>query len=634
MKTFQCTNCGFLIQRATQPFSCPQCGRQAIGLFRVAAGGPAAPVGAWPAQPATAPMQPGIPVARPAMPQTPVQPVQPGYPVGRAGMAPLPPQPVQPGIPATRPGIPTVLPGAPVGRPQYPPPQQPHYAPPPAQPPAPPYVQPVVDQPPPSLPAEPPKQPSKPAKRRAVPPERAQPPEAKRAALPPTKPAPPQPDRAKPEKPQPAPPPTTERSEARKAEPPKAVAPAPKPPAREPSRATAAARPAEPPKAAPKPKPRPKPIRPEQFLWAFPEEPPFEEESTPIRNAPAVDAAGRIFLHIQGRLLAMEEHDGRPQVVWEYVTGSRAPGPAVLTPDDTIRLHCGDGCLHGVSSAGKQLWPPAQVGQPLGYAAPIVDRQGNTWISAFDGGLLHVDPNGRLQKPGPYFRSRQKFNSAGVVHAGVLYVGSEDGYMFAIQLDAEQGVNLWDHAAEQGYTGWYIHSAPAITEDGVVVVAGSDEHLYGFAPDGRQLWQTPLPGQMLGSPVIDPHGHIYLGVSQSQRGQEPQGMLVSIDGNSHKLRWECRAAGPVESTPVVGDDGLIYFGDNSGHIHAADPRGSIRWTAQVESPVRSAGTLLAPGRLAFGLDNETLVVLKCSSGGLASGGWPKLGRTLRQCGIA
>jgi outer membrane protein assembly factor BamB len=122
-----------------------------------------------------------------------------------------------------------------------------------------------------------------------------------------------------------------------------------------------------------------------------------------------------------------------------------------------------------------------------------------------------------------------------------------------------------------------------------------------------------MPGQMLGSPVIDPRGQIYVGVSQSGRGQQPRGGLVSVDGNSHKIRWQYEAAGPVEATPAVGDDDVIYCGDNTGLIHAVDSRGGVQWTAQVESAVRSTGVVLAPQRLAFGLDNETLVVLKCSS---------------------
>ena len=135
MNTFRCSNCGFQIQRPTQPFSCPQCGRQAVGLFRVVAftppeqGGwpgqrPAAAAGyaaatGWPQQPGM-PQQPGIDAAGhvprnaaaagnpatvpggwPVQPQVPQQPANPwgqqpacrrGRSVGRAtGMRSNPP---------------------------------------------------------------------------------------------------------------------------------------------------------------------------------------------------------------------------------------------------------------------------------------------------------------------------------------------------------------------------------------------------------------------------------------------------------------------------------------------------------------------------------------------------------------
>jgi outer membrane protein assembly factor BamB len=262
----------------------------------------------------------------------------------------------------------------------------------------------------------------------------------------------------------------------------------------------------------------------------------------------------------------------------------------------------------------------------------VVDAAGNTYVSAYEGGLIRVDPSGRVPKRGVYFRSRQKLDSAGVIHGGVLSIGSEEGYVFAIRLDDDQGTSLWDHAAGQGCTGWYVHSWPALTADVTLVVAGRDEHLYGFAGDGHLSWRTQMPGQMLGSPVIDRFGHIYIGISQSRRGEQARGGLVCVDGNSHKIRWQYQAAGPVESTPAIGDDDIIYFGDNAGVVHALDSRGNPQWTAQFHAAVRSAGTIFAPWRLAFGLDDETLVVLECSSSGLSPGGWPKIGGTLAQCG--
>lgn len=374
-------------------------------------------------------------------------------------------------------------------------------------------------------------------------------------------------------------------------------------------------------------------MRPERYVWSFPEQPPPEATATPICNAPAVDSAGRVFLHVQDRLFALAEVDGKVKMLWEYVTGSRAPGPVVVSPDDTVRLHCSDGYLHSIeASTGRQTWPPACVGEPLGYAMPVVDMAGNTWLSAAEGGLIKVDPTGGMRKA-RYFRSREKFDSPGVIAHGVLYIGSENGYVFAIDLREERGVSLWNHAAEQGYAGG-VHAAPAMTAAGMLIVAGQDEHLYGFAPDGSLNWRTQMPGQVLGAPVFDRYGHVYVGVSQAPRGLEPRGFLVCLDGNSHKVRWEYRAAGPVESTPVIGDDDLIYFGDNSGVVHAVDFHGRGQWTVNVGSPVRSPGAILAPERLAFGLDNETLLVLECSSKGLAAEGWSKIGRTRGQCGLA
>jgi outer membrane protein assembly factor BamB len=362
-----------------------------------------------------------------------------------------------------------------------------------------------------------------------------------------------------------------------------------------------------------------------------------EEQATPLRNAPAVDSGGRIFLQYRDRLAALIEEDKKPKLLWEYVIGTRAPGPVVLGPQDTLRLHCCDGFLHCLDAlTGKQVWSPAAVGEPLGYAVPVTDRDGSTWVSAAEGGLVRVDSQGRVQKP-QFFRSRKKFDSPAVAVDGVLYVGSELGYMFAIDISGERGASLWHDGGDHGFVG-VVRSAPIVTPENIIIVAGRDDCLYGVSASGSVVWKSQLHGQILGSPVADKSGHIYLGLTQAQRGTaqggtEQRGALVCLDGNSHKVRWEYRAAAPVESTPVIGDDDIIYFGDNSGVVHAVDFSGKGQWTADIGSPIRSAGTLLAPHRLAFGLDNDSLVVLDCSSGGLAAEGWPKFGRTLGQNGV-
>ena len=352
-----------------------------------------------------------------------------------------------------------------------------------------------------------------------------------------------------------------------------------------------------------------------------------------MRHAPAVDAEGQIYLHHADRLVALKETDGKVAVAWEYVTGCRAPGPVVIAADGALRLHTADGLLHAITPAGKQLWPPAKVGEPLANAVPVVVAAGNTYVSGFEGGLLKIDARGKLLRPAVY-RGRQRLDCGGVWREGVLYVGSDEGYLLALDLRGEKAESLWNQTADQGHAGWYIRCWPALSDDGVLIVPGQDEHLYGFRLEGAFAFRTPMPGQMLGSPVIDRHGHIYVGISATLRGQPPRGSLVCLDGNSHQVRWEYKARGPVESTPVIGADDVIYFGDNAGVIHAVDFHGQPLWTAEVGSPVRSAGAILAPQRVAFGLDDQTLVALTCSSPALAADGWPKIGRTLTQNGLA
>lgn len=352
-----------------------------------------------------------------------------------------------------------------------------------------------------------------------------------------------------------------------------------------------------------------------------------------MRTAPAVGHNGEIYIHHKGRLVGLAVEDDQPRVLWEYVSGNHAPGPVVVAPDGTLRLHTTDGFLHAMTASGRQLWSPALVGEPLGWGLPIVDTAGNTWISAYDGGLTRVDEEGRVAS-GKFFRTHSRFDCAGVLADGLLYLGSEDGYVFAIDTRGPRGENRWKHLEGNGFTGWFVNAGLAMAAGGSIVAAAGDEHVYGFAPDGKPLWNTKMPGQMLAAPVIDRHGHLYVGITRSQRGQPPTGLMVSLDGNSHRVRWEYPAAGAVESTPMLGSDGLLYFGDNAGVIHALDCRGQPQWTAKVETAVRSALTLIAPQRLACGLDNGTVVVLRCTADRLADGGWPKFAGTLGNSGVA
>ena len=369
----------------------------------------------------------------------------------------------------------------------------------------------------------------------------------------------------------------------------------------------------------------------DRVVWQFPEVPPAASKRRPLRNCSALASNGNLIAAIGAKVVALKEADGKAQAVWSYAAGGRIPGSPALGDDDAVYIHSADGLLHCLGADGEQAWAPANVGKPLGWASPVIDEKRNIWICGYSGGLMKLNADGsHINRR--FFRSREKFDSTGALYDGVFYVGSDDGFVYAIKLEDRRGHNLWDQKENRGLTDWFVNSAPAIGPGPTIVACSRDDCVYAFSAEGEQSWKTRVNGQMLASAVIDGEGHVFVTVSRTHRGEKGSGALVCISGNSHQVEWEYPTDAPCESTPVVGDDKIVYFGDNSGIIHAVDSEGNRVWTASLGSPVRSAGTIPWPRRVVFGLDNETLVALECSSQGVVTAGWPKYMGTLSQSG--
>ncbi|MBS0205935.1 MAG: PQQ-binding-like beta-propeller repeat protein [Planctomycetes bacterium] len=341
----------------------------------------------------------------------------------------------------------------------------------------------------------------------------------------------------------------------------------------------------------------------------------------PLRNCPAVDDLGRLVACVQDELVMLSESgDGNLVVEWRLPTGGFIPGSPTISADGLIRVHSLSGCVYCVRHDGDLAWEPVTAGEPLGWATPLVDAAGNTWISAYSGGLIRISTQGVLDSR-QYYRCASKLDSIGVIHNQTLFIGAEDQCVHAIDLSQSRGVNRWDHSAGRGRTGWYINS-PLMMIDGPLIVAISrDDQLYAFHLDGRETWKFQLPGQVLGSPVATVDRRLYFGAAVGHDDSRT-GCLCCLDTRTQQIVWRYNTAAPVESTPVLGNDGVVYFGDNDGIVHAIDKGGDPVWTEQLPSAIRSAAAFLPNGRVVFGSDDGSLTALRCEATGLAAG-WPK-----------
>ena len=355
-----------------------------------------------------------------------------------------------------------------------------------------------------------------------------------------------------------------------------------------------------------------------RIAWTFPPRAARGTTRRPLTGGAIVDRQGRLLACLQDRLVALSAEGAG---LWSYSTGGHIPGSPALGLDGLTRVHSADGFLHVVAPDGTRAGSPVEVGPPLGRAAPVVDADGTTWICAATGGLLRIDAKDRRSRL--FYDPGCLLNSTPLIRGGVLYVGGEDDNLHAIPLGEPRGRNLWDDDSGRGRTGWYINAAPAPAPGPLVVVPSFDEHLYAFRPDGTIAWSARLPGPARGSCVVGRDGRIYLGCGRSRGRGTEAGALLVVDPETAAVVALAATDEPVESTPVLGEDDVIYFGDNAGFVHAVDVSGRVLWRADVGSPVRAAGVIAAPGVVVFGLDDGTLAAVRCSSQGPAQSGWPQ-----------
>jgi outer membrane protein assembly factor BamB len=162
--------------------------------------------------------------------------------------------------------------------------------------------------------------------------------------------------------------------------------------------------------------------------------------------------------------------------------------------------------------------------------------------------------------------------SSPAVANGVVYVGSEDGNLYA--LNATTGVKLWNYTAGAGS---YVQSSPAVA-NGVVYTGDGNENLYALnATTGVKLWNYTTQGAIQQSSPAVANGVVYIGSND--------GDVYAIYANNGTLLWRfISAAGypdAIISSPAVAN-GVVYFQNVAGGTYAVDAlTGVQKWVVSL-----------------------------------------------------
>ncbi len=182
------------------------------------------------------------------------------------------------------------------------------------------------------------------------------------------------------------------------------------------------------------------------------------------------------------------------------------------------------------------------------------------------------------------FKTSDAIEGAAAIVQGVVYVGSFDQHLYAI--DLASGTQKWKTKLGP------IKAAPGVRE-GVVYVGDVDGKFYAVAADsGKLLWQFATEGEITSGCNFSKEGLILVG-SHDQN-------LYAID-RSGKAVWQFRTEGPVNGSPAVvgnrtfiaGCDSILHVLDTTSgkEVAAIDLEGQAGASAAVDGDRLYVGTM-------------------------------------------
>lgn len=194
------------------------------------------------------------------------------------------------------------------------------------------------------------------------------------------------------------------------------------------------------------------------------------------------------------------------------------------------------------------------------------------------------------------FKSGGRIHSTPAFSGTTLYVGSEDGNMYA--LDSSTGKEKWRFSSVGG-----VVSSPAVM-NGLVYFGSHDNRCYALEADtGKKVWEYETGGWVESSPLVY-DGIVYVGSCDNH--------CYALDARSGKLKWKFETENWVFSSPVLAGD-TVVFGSFDFHIYAVDrTTGKEAWRSRTGGGIYSSpavsGTVVYvgsdDGRL-YALDSRT-----------------------------
>ena len=251
--------------------------------------------------------------------------------------------------------------------------------------------------------------------------------------------------------------------------------------------------------------------------------------SPTIVPGPVGHTAAVVFGSVDNSVYQLDAASGALR--WRAQLGDTIVGAAAVTPDGaTVFVGSSDTFLHALDGrTGASLWNASTGTTVPGSPA---DTSNVVWSTP----VLST-------MPGP----------------GAVYFGAYTGKVYSV--DAATGAQHWNFSAT-----WAVHSGVLLLEAGggaepPAVVFGSLDYCVYAVRAGALLWKASLGDMVLGTPVSDGSGTIFVGSSDKR--------LYALNGTTGDQLWNVSTGGGIEG-PATVSGGLLYVGSNDGKLYCIE----------------------------------------------------------------
>jgi outer membrane protein assembly factor BamB len=200
--------------------------------------------------------------------------------------------------------------------------------------------------------------------------------------------------------------------------------------------------------------------------------------------------------------------------------------------------------------------------EKAGFEATAVIADGVVFVGSLDGEMFAVNLADGSEKW--KFPTEAGFRAAAAFRDGRLYAGDMDGVVYC--LDAATGEELWKFSTDGEISG-----APGFYQD-KLLVGSQDATLYCLNLDGTEAWRFTIGDQIrCGITVVENRAFL--------AGCDGLLHIVNLDTGESAASVKIGAPMPGSTPAVLGD--RVYFGCEGDQFFCVDWRkATIEWTAE------------------------------------------------------